>query len=82
MLVLVCLFVLEVVITPELGVASSHGVGGFQQVVAKETIAGLDEPGVLGLKFPRLVLCPDKASELGHGGLGLETIVRPLGCMP
>ena len=44
MLVLVCLFVLEVVITPELGVASSHGVGGFQQVVAKETIAGLDEP--------------------------------------
>ena len=74
MLVLIDLFKFEVIVAPELGVASSHGVGGFQQVVAKETIAGLDEPGVLDLKFPRLVLCPDKASELGHGGLGLEMI--------
>ena len=34
MLVLVDLLELEVVVTPELGVASSHGVGGFQQIVA------------------------------------------------
>ena len=32
MLVLVNLLELEVVIAPELGVASSHGVGGFQQI--------------------------------------------------
>ena len=35
MLVLVDLFEFEVIVTPELGVASSHGVGGFQQVVAE-----------------------------------------------
>ena len=34
-LVLVDLFEFEVIVTPELGVASSHGVGGFQQVVAE-----------------------------------------------
>ena len=74
MLVLVFLFVFEVVIAPELGVASSHGVGGFQQVVAEETVAGFDELGVLGFKFPGLVLGPDKASEFGHRGLGLKTV--------
>ena len=52
MLVSVDLFILEVIVAPELGVASSHGVGSFQQVVAEETVAGLDESGVLGLKSP------------------------------
>ena len=74
MLVFVDLFVLEVIVTPELGVASSHGVGGFQQVVAEETVAGLDESGVLSLKVSGLVLIPDEAGELGNGGLGLETV--------
>ena len=74
MLVPVHLFVLEVVIAPELGVASSHGVGGFQQVVAKESVARLDKPGVLGFKFSGLVLGPDKAGELGHRSLGLKTV--------
>ena len=74
MLVPVDLFELEVIVAPELGVASSHGVGGFQQIVTKETVAGLDEPGVLGFKFPGLVLGPDKAGELGHRRLGLETV--------
>ena len=32
---LVDLFEFEVIVTPKLGVASSHGVGGFQQVVAE-----------------------------------------------
>ena len=41
MLVLVDLFEFEVIVTPELGVASSHGVGGFQQVVAEIAVAGL-----------------------------------------
>ena len=54
MLELIDLFELEVIVAPELGVASSHGVGGFQQVVAKETIAGLDEFPVLGFKLPGL----------------------------
>lgn len=41
MLELVDLFVFDVKVAPELGVASCHGVGGFQQIVAKETVAGL-----------------------------------------
>ena len=64
MLVLVDLFILEVVVAPKLGVASSHGVGGFQQVIAKIAVAGLDEPGVLCLKVTRLVLRPDKTCGL------------------
>ena len=35
MLVLVDLFEFKVIVTPELGVASSHRVGGFQQVVTE-----------------------------------------------
>ena len=54
MLELVDLLELEVVVAPKLGVASSHGVGGFQQIVAEETVAGLDELGVLGLKLTGL----------------------------
>ena len=74
MLVFVDLFEFEVVIAPELGVASSHGVGGFQQIVAEETVAGLDELSVLGLEVAGLVLIPDKAGKLGDGSLGLETV--------
>ena len=74
MLVLIDLFIFEVIVAPELGVASSHGVGGFQQVVAKETIAGLDEFPVLGFKLPGLVLGPDEAGEFGHRRLGLKAM--------
>ena len=35
MLVLVDLMEFEVVVAPELGAASSHRVGGFQQIVAE-----------------------------------------------
>ena len=56
MLVFIDLLVLEVIILPELGVASSHRVGGFQQIVAEETVAGLDKACVLCLKFTGLVL--------------------------
>ena len=41
-LVLVDLFEFEVIVSPELGVASSHRVGGFQQVV---------NPFVMGRKY-------------------------------
>ena len=74
MLVFIDLFEFEVVISPELGVASSHRVGGFQQVVAEETIAGFDELGVLGFKAAGLVLGPNKTGKLGDGGLGLEAV--------
>ena len=37
---LVDLLELEVIVAPKLGVASSHGVGGFQQVVAEIAVAG------------------------------------------
>ena len=76
MLVLIDLFIFEVIVAPELGVASSHGVGGFQQVVAKETIAGLDEFPVLGFKLPglgrNLTLAKDKEM-----GFRQESDIRP-----
>ena len=74
MLVLVHLFVFEGVVAPELGVASSHRIGGFQQVIAEETVTGFDELPILGFKFPGLMLGPDKAGELGHGCLGLKAV--------
>ena len=64
MLELVDLFVLEVVVAPKLGVASSHRVGGFQQIVTEIAVAGLDEPGMLCLEVAGLVLCPDKTCGL------------------
>ena len=69
MLVLVDLFEFKVIVTPELGVASSHRVGSFQQVVAKESVAGFNHAGVLGFEIARLMLCPHKAGILGNGSL-------------
>lgn len=74
MLELVDLVKFEVVVAPKFGVASSHGVGGFQQVVAKETVAGLDEVAVLGLVVTGLVLRPNKADILDNERLGLKTV--------
>ena len=74
MLVLVDLFEFKVIVTPELGVASSHRVGSFQQVVAEIAVAGFNHSGVLRFKFTGLVLCPDKAGKLGDRGLGIETV--------
>ena len=72
MLELIDLVELEVIVAPELGVASSHGVGGFQQVVAEITVTGLYHSGILCLKVPGLVLCPDKAGVLGHRSLSFK----------
>ena len=72
MLVLIDLFELEVIVAPKLSVASSHRVGGFQQIAAEETIAGLNKLRVLCLEVARLVPGPDETSELGHGRLGLN----------
>ena len=69
MLELVDLLVLEVIVAPKLGVASSHRVGGFQQIVAEIAVARLDEPGMLRLEVAGLVLCPDEAGILGDRGL-------------
>ncbi len=72
MLVLVDLFEFEVIVAPEFGVASSHRVGSFQQVVTEISVAGFNHPGMLSLKFTGLVFVPDKTSELGDRGLGIE----------
>ena len=48
MLVLVDLFEFEVIVAPKLGVASSHGVGGLQQVVAEIAVAGLNHLRMFG----------------------------------
>ena len=74
MLVLVDLMEFEVIVAPELGVASSHRVGGFQQVVAEIAVAGFNHPGVLRFKFTGLVFVPDKAGKLGDRGLGIEAV--------
>ena len=74
MLELIDLMELKVIVAPELGVASSHGVGSFQQVVAKISVAGFNHPGMLCLKVTGLVLCPDKAGILGNGGLGVKAV--------
>ena len=74
MLVLVDLFEFKVIVTPELGVASSHRVGSFQQVVTEITVAGFNHLGVFGFKFTGLVFEPDKTGKLGDRGLGIETV--------
>jgi hypothetical protein len=70
---LVDLLEFEVIVAPKLGVASSHGVGGFQQIVAEIPVAGFNEFGVLCL-ITGLVLCPDKTGKLGNRGLGVKTV--------
>lgn len=74
MLVLVDLMVLEVIVAPELGVASSHRVGGFQQIVAEVAVAGLNHLGVFGLKITGLVFVPDKTGKLRNRGLRIEAV--------
>ena len=66
MLELIDLMELEVIVAPELGVASSHGVGGFQQVVAKVAVAGLYHARILCFKVTGLVLRPYKTGILGN----------------
>ena len=74
MLVLVDLMELEVIVAPELGVASSHRVGGFQQVVTEIAVAGFSHPRMFRLKVTGLVFVPDKAGKLGNRGLRAETV--------
>lgn len=74
MLVLVDLFKFEVIVAPELGVASSHRVGSFQQIVAEVAVAGFNHPGVLRLKVAGLVPVPDKTSVFGNRGLRVKTV--------
>ncbi len=73
-LVLVNLMVLEIIVSPELGVASSHRVGGFQQVVAEMSVSRLDHPGVFCLEFTGLILVPDEAGKLGDRGLRIKAV--------
>ena len=74
MLELVDLLELEVIVTPKLGVASSHRVGSFQQIVAKEAVAGFNKLGMLGIKLTGLVLCPDEAGIFRNRRLGLKSV--------
>ena len=78
MLVLVDLFEFEVIVTPELGVASSHGVGGFQQVVAEIAVAGFNHSGVFGLEVARLAPVPDKAGYLATEAWESKRWISPI----
>src|SRR5574344_1322863 len=66
--------VLEVIIALKLGVASSHRVRSFQQIVTKETIAGLDHASVLSFKITRLRLRPHETGVLGNRSLRLKSV--------
>ena len=74
MLVLVDLFEFKVIVAPKLGVASSHRVGCFQQVVAEIAIARFNHSGMLCLKVTGLVSVPDKASIFCDRGLRLKAM--------
>ena len=74
MLESVYLFEFEVIVAPKLGVASSHRVGGFQQVVAKVTVSGLNHLGVFRFKITGLVLRPNETGKLCDRGLGIEPV--------
>ena len=65
---------LEIIVAPELGVAFSHGVGGFQQVITEVTVTGFNHLGMFRFKFTRLVLVPDKAGKLGNRGLRIKPV--------
>ena len=83
MLASIHLVVFEVIVTLKLGVASSHRVCSFQQVVAKESVTGFNHAGVLRFEIAGLMLCPHKAGILGNGSLRLETVdVADLGDDP
>lgn len=56
MLELIDLVKLEVIVAPERRVASSHGVGGFQQIVPQIAVAGFNHVGILSFKVTGLVL--------------------------
>ena len=72
MLVLVDLFEFEVIVAPELGVASSHGVGGFQQVVAEVAVARFDHLRMFGFKITGLISVPDKTGKFSNRGLRIK----------
>lgn len=66
---------LEVIVAPKLRVTSSHGVGGFQQVVVvKVTVSGFNHSCILSFKVTGLVLCPYKTGVLGNRCLGLKAV--------
>ncbi len=49
-------------------------VGSFNQVIAKESVAGTNAFRILGLEGARLMLPPNEARILGHGRLITETL--------
>src|SRR5690606_36514133 len=61
------------VILAEFRFAVFHRVGSFNQVVAKESVAGTNAFGVFGLKRTGLVPAPCQTGILGQGGLVVKT---------
>ncbi len=74
MLVLVDFFEFEVIVASKLGVASSHRVGGFHQVVAEIAVARFNHLGMFSLKVTGLVLMPDKTGKFGNRGMGVKAL--------
>mgnify|MGYP000870019112 CR=1 FL=1 len=70
MLEFINLFELEVIVAPKLRVASSHGVGSFQQVIAEKAVTGLDQMSILSVNAkgncPKIdiVFCPGTDENL------------------
>lgn len=76
--VLIDLFAPETIVaTPKLVVTSSCGTGGFRQIIVKKAVTGLDGLCILDFEIAGLVLCPNKAGELGSRYLRLKTVMSP-----
>lgn len=67
MLVLHDFFVFLRVVLAEFRIAISYRVGSFNQVIAKESVAGTDTFGIFGFKGAGLVLAPRETCILGYG---------------
>ncbi|MNM98969.1 hypothetical protein D3C81_1115170 [compost metagenome] len=74
MLVLEYFLVFLPVIFAEFFIAVFDRVGSFNQVIAKESVAGFDAFGVFTFKSAGLVSAPREACVLGNGSLVAEAV--------
>ena len=72
MLMLRHFVVLFPVVFTEFRIAVFHRVGSFNQVVAKESVAGTNAFGIFGLKATGLMFTPCQACIFGHSSLIVE----------
>lgn len=55
------LFKFEIVEAFEFRVASSQGISGFTQIIARIAVSGADKSGILGFEITRFMLFSDES---------------------